>query len=318
MFTRQEIKRLRDVFLRLFSDQHTKVFSIFLDTLNMFITIYREHLTDWLFVLLTRLLIKQGGENLSTVNKKILACLDTVRTSFTIELQFKTLITFIKDSSIQQSNFKVKIAVLSYLQVLLLTMKSSDLHANEDLKQALIRIVGLSGEPKSFELRKSAQSVLIALYNLNAPECSFLFGQLPQDLHATAIKVVKDHMKNLRMEDEHASKSSSPKQVLSAFNLEYMSKTSYLNDYVNNLGNGGAGDDNQTVSSGSSSGLQLSHVIKDIQNLSMHSNFNAYLSTNGKETRVNVNVGVSKNDEILSKDSGVQSNGDVDSGKVTF
>jgi hypothetical protein len=75
-----------------------------------------------------------------------------------------------------------------------------------------------------------------------------------------------------------------------------------MNNYVNNLNSSQVDD----TSGGANSGAQLSHVIKDIQNLNMNTNYH-YLP-NGKHHR-----GM-KNDEILSKDSGVQSNGDLDSG----
>jgi hypothetical protein len=71
-----------------------------------------------------------------------------------------------------------------------------------------------------------------------------------------------------------------------------MSKASYLNNYVNNLNTNG-----DVVG-----GTQLNNVINDIHNLNMNANYQNFLSIKGK------------NDEILSKDSGVQSNGDIDSG----
>jgi CLIP-associating protein 1/2 len=197
-FTPNEIKRLCEIFGRLFNDQHTKVFSLFLEALNEFLTIYKEHLRDWLFVLLTRLLIKQGGENLTSVTRKIIMCLETVRNSFGLDLQFKTLITFIKDNIIQTLNHKVKIAVLNYLQVLLCSMKSSDLHITEDLKFAVCRIVALTAEPKSGDLRKSAQSTLIALFNLNSVECSYLINQLPKNVHDSASQILNNHLQHYK------------------------------------------------------------------------------------------------------------------------
>ena len=89
--------------------------------------------------------------------------------------------------------------------------------------------------------------------------------------------------------------------------LRYKSNSSYFNEYVTN--NYGSSNDDSLNST------QISHVIKDIQNLSMNTNHFHYIS---HKDRVNGNL-LSKKDnkflETLSKDSGLQSNGDVDSGK---
>ncbi len=193
------------------------MFSIFLETLNIFIQTYRDSLSDWLFVLLTRLLIKHGGENLSTVTRKLCACLDTVLNSFPGDLQFKTLITFIKDNSIQVSNYKVKIAVFQYMQALLCRMSAADIRATDDLKYAVCRIVTLTAEPKSQELRKSATAVLIALFNMNSAEMSTLLNALPQNIYDTASKIIKTHLNSVSGEDERNGKS--PKG-LSSFSIE--------------------------------------------------------------------------------------------------
>jgi CLIP-associating protein 1/2 len=276
-----------------------------LETLNAFIQTYRDNLNDWLFVLLTRLLIKHGGENLTTVSRKLCACLDTVLNSFPGDLQFKTLITFIKDNSIQVSNYKVKIAVFQYMQALLFRMNSADIRATDDLKYAVCRIVTLTAEPKSQELRKASTAVLIALFNMNSSEMTTLLNALPQNIYDTASKIIKAHLSSVSGEEgERGGKS--PK-ALSSFSIEYESKATFMNNYVNNLNSSQVADE---TSGGANSGAQLSHVIKDIQNLNMNTNYHYLPSGGGKHHH---HRGM-KNDEILSKDSGVQSNGDLDSG----
>ena len=56
-----------------------QVFSIFLDTLAELCMVHARDLTDWLYVLLTRLLNKTGTDMLGSVNAKLLRTLDTVR-----------------------------------------------------------------------------------------------------------------------------------------------------------------------------------------------------------------------------------------------
>ncbi len=93
--------------------------------------------------------------------------------------------------------------------------------------------------------------------------------------------------------------------------FRYKQSPNYFNDYIANIGIGHSNDD--------SSSSQLSHVIKDIQNLNMSSNSHyPYLSSKDK---LNCgNLALNKNElniktlDTLSKDSGVQSNGDLDSG----
>ena len=203
-FKRPELKRICEIFSRLFSDQHTKVFSIFLDTLSIFISMYRDEIRDWLFVLLTRLIIKQGGENLSTVSKKIITCLETVRLSFSYDIQFKAITTFIKDNSIQVSNYKVRIAALGYMQLLLCNCTSQDVQITDDLKYAMCRIVAMTAEPKSAELRKAAQAVIITHYNLNPPEFVYLCNMLPASIGESATKIVKAHCNHIGVTEKNS------------------------------------------------------------------------------------------------------------------
>ena len=57
----------------------SKVFSVFLDTLCDFVVIHKAELDEWLFILLTKLLSKLGGDLLASVQSKIVRTLDVVR-----------------------------------------------------------------------------------------------------------------------------------------------------------------------------------------------------------------------------------------------
>lgn len=52
---------------------------MFLETLVDFITLHREDLQDWLFVLLTQLLKKMGADLLGSVQAKVQKALDVTR-----------------------------------------------------------------------------------------------------------------------------------------------------------------------------------------------------------------------------------------------
>jgi hypothetical protein len=152
-------------------------------------------------VLLTRLLTKLGSESLSSVYQKLCACLETTRSSFDLDIQFKILIQFIKENIGQTSNLKVKVAVLKYLQDIICMMEAVDFHATDDLKYAVCRIVSFTAEPKSVDIRKTSQAVLVALFNLNTPEFSMLLGELPKNIQETASRILRNHIKNFSQEN---------------------------------------------------------------------------------------------------------------------
>lgn len=52
---------------------------MFLETLVDFVTVHREDLQDWLFVLLTQLLKKMGADLLGSVQAKVQKALDITR-----------------------------------------------------------------------------------------------------------------------------------------------------------------------------------------------------------------------------------------------
>lgn len=78
--SRVELKRLCEIFTRMFADPHGKrVFSMFLETLVDFIQVHKDDLQDWLFVLLTQLLKKMGADLLGSVQAKVQKALDVTR-----------------------------------------------------------------------------------------------------------------------------------------------------------------------------------------------------------------------------------------------
>lgn len=77
--TTTELRRVTDIFTKMFMDSHTKVFSLFLDTLNELLVTHNEDLGDWLYVLCARLLNKLGTDLLGSIQAKIHKTLDVVR-----------------------------------------------------------------------------------------------------------------------------------------------------------------------------------------------------------------------------------------------
>uniref|UniRef100_A0A8C9X2G6 Cytoplasmic linker associated protein 1 n=1 Tax=Sander lucioperca TaxID=283035 RepID=A0A8C9X2G6_SANLU len=202
MLSRVELKRLCEIFTRMFADPHSKVFSMFLETLVDFITLHRDDLQDWLFVLLTQLLKKMGADLLGSVQAKVQKALDVTRDSFSYEQQFNILMRFIVDQT-QTPNLKVKVAILRYIEALARQMDPADFVNSSETRLAVSRVITWTTEPKSSDVRKAAQVVLIALFELNTPEFTMLLGALPKTFQDGTTKLLHNHLRN-------ASRKQSP------------------------------------------------------------------------------------------------------------
>ncbi|XP_064419989.1 CLIP-associating protein 1a isoform X3 [Latimeria chalumnae] len=225
--SRVELKRLCEIFTRMFADPHGKVFSMFLETLVDFIIIHKDDLQDWLFVLLTQLLKKMGADLLGSVQAKVQKALDVTRDSFPFDQQFNILMRFIVDQT-QTPNLKVKVAILKYIESLARQMDPGDFINSSETRLAVSRIITWTTEPKSSDVRKTlyswvcdelparsttsssgpgelnleerckqaAQVVLISLFELNTPEFTMLLGALPKTFQDGATKLLHNHLKN--------------------------------------------------------------------------------------------------------------------------
>nr|XP_054591260.1 CLIP-associating protein 1 isoform X3 [Nothobranchius furzeri] len=225
--SRVELKRLCEIFTRMFADPHSKVFSMFLETLVDFIVLHRDDLQDWLFVLLTQLLKKMGADLLGSVQAKVQKALDVTRDSFPYELQFNILMRFIVDQT-QTPNLKVKVAILRYIEALARQMDPADFVNSSETRLAVSRIITWTTEPKSSDVRKTlqnwvgedlsgrsgtvaslpgegnleerckqaAQVVLIALFELNTPEFTMLLGALPKTFQDGTTRLLHNHLRN--------------------------------------------------------------------------------------------------------------------------
>ncbi|KAL7865845.1 hypothetical protein SRHO_G00110920 [Serrasalmus rhombeus] len=241
VLSRVELKRLCEIFTRMFADPHSKVFSMFLETLVDFITVHREDLQDWLFVLLTQLLKKMGADLLGSVQAKVQKALDVTRESFPFDQQFNILMRFIVDQT-QTPNLKVKVAILKYIESLARQMDPADFVNSSETRLAVSRIITWTTEPKSSDVRKTlhnwasedfsgrpstaallpgegnleerckqaAQVVLISLFELNTPEFTMLLGALPKTFQDGATKLLHSHLKN----SSNTSGVSSPSSTM--------------------------------------------------------------------------------------------------------
>ncbi|KAJ3584572.1 hypothetical protein NHX12_015067, partial [Muraenolepis orangiensis] len=139
--SRVELKRLCEIFTRMFADPHSKVFSMFLETLVDFVGLHHDDLQDWLFVLLTQLLKKmgQGAEGPGR------------------HPQFNILMRFTVDQT-QTPNLRVKVALLRYVVALVRHMDPGDFVNSSETRLAVSRVITWTTEPKSSEVRKASPS----------------------------------------------------------------------------------------------------------------------------------------------------------------
>ncbi|KAK7070641.1 CLIP-associating protein 1 [Halocaridina rubra] len=207
MLTGSELRRVTEIFTKMFMDAHTKVFTLFLDTLMELIMVHKADLESWLYVLLTRLLNKLGSDLLGSVQAKIHKTLDLVRDSFPCDQQFIVIMRFLVDQT-QTPNSKVKVACLTYLKCLVDVMERRDLTASSDTPIALAKILTWTADQKSLDIRRAASAAFIAMFNCNINEFTTLLQQLPPACQNTASQIIQSHLKRAASLD--ASPSSLP------------------------------------------------------------------------------------------------------------
>lgn len=222
--TPQQLQTVLDMFRKMFIDSHTKVYALFLDTVTELILSHAADLHDWLFILLTRLFNKLGAELLGSMHTKIWKTLQVVHEYFPTDLQMRDVFRILSDSA-QTPSTKTKIAILKFLTNLATTYcKNSDFPSDEasqhQVAKAVVKIVQLSGDQKSVELRGQARLCLIALYNCNTPQMTRVLSQLAKAYQDSAKTIIQTHLRRSSTSGTNSPSSSplsssSPKPLLS-------------------------------------------------------------------------------------------------------
>uniref|UniRef100_A0A8W8N870 Uncharacterized protein n=1 Tax=Magallana gigas TaxID=29159 RepID=A0A8W8N870_MAGGI len=268
-------------FYRMFHDPHSKVLSLFLDTLVDLIQVHSQDLTNQMFPFLTRLLNKSGQDLLGSVQNRVQRALDAVRENFPAEQQFSALSKYIVDQT-QSASLKVKASLLNYMHNLVLVMNDTDFVNSADTRLVLSRIINFTTEPKSVEVRKAAQLVLIDLFNLNAPELSMMLTNLPKPFQDSATKILQTHMRSASRESrDSTSDVLSPKNVTPQQNRSRPPSRGHHDEMET---------ENMNPEDIYNS---IKQTTADIQNLSFHSKLEGYDP-------------VKKKREFTSQDSGIQ------------
>ncbi|XP_044007569.1 CLIP-associating protein 1-like isoform X2 [Aphidius gifuensis] len=199
--TATELRKVTDIFTKMFMDSQTKVFSLFIDTLNELIITHNEDLVDWLYVLCTRLLNKLGVDLLGSIQTKINKTLDIVRDYFHGDQLLPVVMRFITDPT-QTPNSRVKVATLNFLTHI--TDGADPSALNSSCKTALVRLLEWTSDVKSQDVRRHAHDSVIALYNLNPPQFPMILNELPKYYQDIAMVLLQNHLR------KSSSSSSNP------------------------------------------------------------------------------------------------------------
>jgi len=191
MLSGTELRRVTEIFTKMFMDAHTKVFALFLETLCELVSSHKADLYDWLYVLLTRLITKLGADLLGSVVHKIHRTLDVVRESFNYEEQLAVIFKYMTDST-QTPNSKVKLAALNYLKSLVTLVESADIPTNKEAEMALAKLITWTSEPKSVEIRRAATQALTSMFHTHTPQMTEILQKLPQMHQESAAEILEN------------------------------------------------------------------------------------------------------------------------------
>ncbi|ESO94352.1 hypothetical protein LOTGIDRAFT_118703 [Lottia gigantea] len=285
--SRTELKKVTEIFTRMFHDPHSKVFSIFMDTLVYLINLHNGDLHDWLYVLLSRLLIKSGSELLGSVSARLQKALDAVRFNFPYINQFNCMCKFLSEQFANQSpTLKIKISMLNYILQLANQMDSSALVNSTEARVAVSKLISFSTE-HNIEVRKLTQSVIIALFDCNSAEFSNILSRLPKTFQDGATKLLQNQFR-------HTSNGGTS-DVLSQRNVASLPHNTYQQrSRPPSRSSLGHPDDNETENLNPEDIYNsIKKTTADIHNLSINSKLDHYDD-------------IKKKREFTSQDSGIQ------------
>eukprot|EP00731_Ephydatia_muelleri_P012716 Em0007g26a len=171
---------------------------MFLDVLGRFVEEHKEYLDDFLFLMLLRLLHRQGTDMLSSVHYKLMAVLELIRKNFEPEQQFMTLCRILTDPQ-QPMNTKVKQAWLEYFLELIGQVESSDFKDDPETQQMVARLLDMTSDPGSMELKRSA------------PACS---GMSPRNNKMTPTRLSKHICRKCRVRMGRREEMRSQQQAI--------------------------------------------------------------------------------------------------------
>ncbi|XP_058839052.1 CLIP-associating protein isoform X5 [Topomyia yanbarensis] len=222
MLSPHQLQNVLDLFRKMFMDPHIKVYALFLDTVNELILSHSNDLHDWLFILLTRLFQKLGGDLLGSMHGKIWKTLQLIYEYFPADLQMQCVFRILVDAA-QTPNIKTRQATLKFLTTLATTYcTAAQFVTHSQIQQlvdrAILKIIHTALDQKSLELKSQARSCIVALYNCNPSQMTMTLANLSKQYQDTAKAIIQQHMRRSTSGTDSPSSplsSSSPKPLLS-------------------------------------------------------------------------------------------------------
>ena len=176
-----QLKEISDILHRMLNDNQVKSYSLLLTVLNEFIQIYAKQLDYWLYPLMTRLFVKLNHDILGSIQTRILKTLELIRECFPIVDQFNAIMKMISDTR-HSLQTKARTIALQHLSKIIFRMDAIDFTYdkanNHEIAATLKRILYMSSDPKSNELRKICEETVINLYHLNNTQMTLYINSL--------------------------------------------------------------------------------------------------------------------------------------------
>ncbi|CAF4741378.1 unnamed protein product [Pieris macdunnoughi] len=201
LLTEEQLKKLTELLNKMFVDAHTKVFSLLLDAVCELLLVHAQHLKDWLYQLMLKLLTKLGTDILGSVQSKIMKTLDVIHECYPAELQLYNIFRFLADSATAPTA-KSKAAALKFL-----TDLAHDYCTPNSLAvalqggstsvagRALTKVANLANDSRSADVRTMARRALAALYDCNPVPFTALMSELTADTQAMVNGVLQQHVR---------------------------------------------------------------------------------------------------------------------------
>ena len=205
-------------------DAHTKVLSLFLDVLHAVLYRHAKDLVDFTTILLNRILTKLGSDLLTSVHNKLIKTLEIITEEMPADLQFSAVTHYLCDPT-QTPNSRSRVAALthlynlsaisvpvklnelqlladkllgnSYSPVIINCIISYNWNGNSVIIQFYIEfgcILDWSGDMRSHELRRTAQKVFHALFDMATPQMTLVMGKLSVAKQDHAKAILRNHI----------------------------------------------------------------------------------------------------------------------------
>uniref|UniRef100_A0A1I8IBS8 TOG domain-containing protein n=1 Tax=Macrostomum lignano TaxID=282301 RepID=A0A1I8IBS8_9PLAT len=164
-----ELRRVCDIFAKMFGEPNGRVMQFFLEALADFVTRYHGELHDWLYTLLVRLVGRMATETLASQQAR-----------------------FQPSPRVQAALLQCLLQVVRQLPAdALVPWRNQSDQPGQEARIALSRLTTLTKDPKSPDVRRLSQAVLAALFDLNPGCFSAVLKEMQPTIQQRATDVLR-------------------------------------------------------------------------------------------------------------------------------